>query len=283
MLYPLRLGAQDRRVDPCPAALCAAASWHREDQPARSAFPPPRRAIESLDVNKEASNTCFVRTRHRSCGSPARERQLAPGPVQIAAFSPRRRKPAELSDPHLSQHPSSGEVASQPPVDHQHYQEIGLLHAFLLLGIHSTLALDPEIDAERRAEVRRGIERRRRVAEPDSLEAGDAGKGAWHGGNRLVRWFLSGSVSGCPRQVPTRAGECKRFPPQEAIAGPPPRRKHPPTRGTSDQQLVDCAHSRSGPSRVSPVARRYPASRPPAMLSDIRTAGWRGESFARCA
>ena len=53
--------------------------------------------------------------------------------------------------------------------------------------------------------------------------------------------------------------------------------------GAADQQLTDCAHSRSGHSRVSPLARGYPASRPPAMLSDIRTADWRSESFARCA
>ena len=176
MLYPLRLGAQDRRVDPCPAALCAAASWHREDQPARSAFPPPRRAIEGLDLNKEASNTCFVRTRHRSCGSPARARRLAPGPVQIAAFSPRRRKPAELSDP-LS---------------------------------------------------------------PNTL--------------RRERWRLS------HRSIISTTKKLDYF--------------------MLSSFLV---HSRSGPSRVSPVARGYPASRPPAMRSDIRTADWRSESFARCA
>ena len=40
----------------------------------------------------------------------------------------------------------------------------------------AVVPLDPEIDAERRAQVRGGIERRRRVAEPDPREAGDAGK-----------------------------------------------------------------------------------------------------------
>ena len=52
----------------------------------------------------------------------------------------------------------------------------------------AVVALDPQIDAERRAQVRGEIDRRRRMAEPDPREAGDAGKRAGHGGNRPVRW-----------------------------------------------------------------------------------------------
>ena len=51
----------------------------------------------------------------------------------------------------------------------------------------AVVALDPEIDAEHRAEFRSGIERRRRMAAPRPREAGDAGKGTGHDGNRHVR------------------------------------------------------------------------------------------------
>ena len=61
----------------------------------------------------------------------------------------------------------------------------------------AVVALDPEIDAKRPAKVRRGIERRRRMAEPRPREAGDAGKGTGHDGNRHVRWLLRGSVLAC--------------------------------------------------------------------------------------
>ena len=60
----------------------------------------------------------------------------------------------------------------------------------------AVVPLDPEIDAERRAEIRSGIDRRRRVAEPDPREAGDAGKGAGHdGGGPSALRRRSGSVS----------------------------------------------------------------------------------------
>ena len=60
----------------------------------------------------------------------------------------------------------------------------------------AVVPLDPEIDAERRAEIRGGIDRRRRVAEPDPREAGDAGKGAGHdGGGPSALRRRSGSVS----------------------------------------------------------------------------------------
>ena len=61
----------------------------------------------------------------------------------------------------------------------------------------AVVALDSEIDAEHRAKVRGGIERRRRMAEPCPREAGDAGKGTGHDGKRHVRWLLQGSVSVC--------------------------------------------------------------------------------------
>ena len=61
----------------------------------------------------------------------------------------------------------------------------------------AVVALDPKIDAKRPAKVRRGIERRRRMAEPRPREAGDAGKGTGHDGNRHVRWLLRGSVLAC--------------------------------------------------------------------------------------
>ena len=69
----------------------------------------------------------------------------------------------------------------------------------------AVVALDPEIDAKRPAKVRRGIERRRRMAEPRPREAGDAGKGTGHDGNRHVRWLLRGSVLVCA-QTGTLAG-----------------------------------------------------------------------------
>ena len=48
----------------------------------------------------------------------------------------------------------------------------------------AVIALDPQLDAERRAEPGRGIERRRRVAEPGSRKPGDASKWSthWHSG-----------------------------------------------------------------------------------------------------
>ena len=45
----------------------------------------------------------------------------------------------------------------------------------------AVVALDPELDPEGGAEIRGGVERRRRVAEPDPREAGDPGKRAGHG------------------------------------------------------------------------------------------------------
>ena len=69
----------------------------------------------------------------------------------------------------------------------------------------AVVALDPEIDAKRPAKVRRGIERRRRMAEPRPREAGDAGKGTGHDGNRHIRWLLRGSVLACA-QTGTLAG-----------------------------------------------------------------------------
>ena len=43
----------------------------------------------------------------------------------------------------------------------------------------AVLALDPEIDAERRAQVRGGIDRRRRMAEPDPRGSGRCRRGSW--------------------------------------------------------------------------------------------------------
>ena len=56
--------------------------------------------------------------------------------------------------------------------------ELELAHLVAAEGeAGAVVALDPELDAERGAEVGGGLQRRRRVAEPDPREAGDAGKG----------------------------------------------------------------------------------------------------------
>ena len=102
--------------------------------------------------------------------------------------------------------------------------ELELAHLVAAEGeAGAVVPLDPEIDAERRAEVRGGIDRRRRMAEPRPREAGDAGKGAEHDGNRPVRWLLRGSVSRCGGRG---AVQCRRL---QANSAGKPRFRSPET------------------------------------------------------
>ena len=94
--------------------------------------------------------------------------------------------------------------------------ELELAHLVAAEGeARAVVALDAEIDAERRAEVRGGIDRRRRVAEPDPREAGNAGKGRHDGGGPSALLRRPGfSVSccgrrGCPRRAPDASGFCR--------------------------------------------------------------------------
>ena len=138
----------------------------------------------------------------------------------------------------------------------------------------AVVPLDPEIDAERRAQARGGIERRRHVAEPDPREAGDAGKGAGHdgGGPSWSGLSITGRVSlAAPGGVPSNAGDCKRIPPENGDSTyratlrlqPGPRPTCRPWSALSLAPEQFCSCSRSG---AFDRRRRYrhspPASTP---------------------
>ena len=171
----------------------------------------------------------------------------------------------------------------------------------------AVLALDPEIDAERRAEIRGGIERRRRMAEPDPREAGDAGKGAGHGGGwAWLVWFvdrvecLSLRRERCRPMPAIASGFCRR--PRQRVVGPrycrrrwsPDRRRPSGGAGRPPPKLRRERENRSRRPAVrrpaTDVLRRR--ARPPRIprqdigreaLRDARIAPSRTQSRSRCA
>ena len=137
--------------------------------------------------------------------------------------------------------------------------ELELAHLVAAEGeAGAVVALDPEIDAERRAQARGRIKRRRRVAEPDPREAGDAGKDLLHCGGDQVR---------CLALRPQR---CR---PEPAIAS------GFPAIGTIPPGLRDCRRRAAMPPPVgSPLRRRRPRRLPSAYFSATDTTARR----ARC-
>ena len=85
----------------------------------------------------------------------------------------------------------------------------------------AVVALDPQLDAKRRAEVRGRVERRRRVAEPHPRKPVDGGKRTGHdtGGLGCPRASIRMSLSHCRRAIPRRRRATRQRPASAAAAG----------------------------------------------------------------
>ena len=123
------------------------------------------------------------------------------------------------------------------------------------------VALYPELASECCAQVRSGLQRRRRMAEPDPREAGDAGKGTGHCGcgpmALLQRSARESRIAS--REVPTPADDCKGISVETPLCG-----------GAAIRGDGGGPCGRSTGLRSSPMSRRLAPCAAPDAVADKR-------------